>query len=137
MSMNNFKEIKVEDKLVAQIYTIDNINETMFPTPEENELQFGVGVAQEDKVLKTHIHKVFKREINNTSEFLYVLEGLMTVKIYHADESIIETVYLKPGMALLQFIGGHSIKLDKGTKYFEIKQGPYMGQDADKYFIEE
>ena len=59
MSMNNFKEIKVEDKLVAQIYTIDNINETMFPTPEENELQFGVGVAQEDKVLKTHIHKVF------------------------------------------------------------------------------
>ena len=39
----------------------------MFPTPEENELQFGVGVAQEDKVLKTHIHKVFKREINNCS----------------------------------------------------------------------
>jgi hypothetical protein len=137
MSTNKFKDIKFDENLIAQVYDTNSIDNTIFPTPASNELQFGVGIATEDKTLKTHIHKVVKREIFNTSEFLFVISGLMTIEIYHDDETVVETVYLKPGMALLQFTGGHSIKLAKGTKYFEIKQGPYLGQTADKYFLEE
>ena len=40
-------------------------------------------------------------------------------------------------MALLQFIGGHKIEIAPGTKYFEIKQGPYYGRDFDKYDVKE
>ena len=35
-------------------------------------------------------------------------------------------------MALLQLTGGHAFKILPGTKYFEIKQGPYLGKHADK-----
>ena len=38
-------------------------------------------------------------------------------------------------MALLQFIGGHKIEIKSGTKYFEIKQGPYYGRDFDKFNV--
>ena len=75
--MNNYKDIKDGSKLIAQTYNIRDIDKTIFPTPGENELQFGIGFSEEKKILKTHIHKKVKREIENTSEFLYVLDGKM------------------------------------------------------------
>ena len=84
MSTNKFKDIKFDENLIAQVYDTNSIDNTIFPTPASNEMQFGVGIAAEDKTLKTHIHKVVKREIFNTSEFLFVISGLMTIEIYLA-----------------------------------------------------
>ena len=125
-----------KNELIAQIYNLNSMNETEFPTPDNVSFQFGVGVAQEDKVLKTHIHKRAERVINTTSEFLYVIKGLMKVGIYDEEENFIQDVELTDNKCLLQFVGGHSISLEKGTKYFEIKQGPYFGREFDKYDLE-
>ena len=59
----------------------------------------------------------------------------MTIEVYSEDEAYVETVILNSNQALLQHIGGHKISLKKGTKYFEIKQGPYFGRCFDKYDI--
>jgi hypothetical protein len=122
--------------LIAQVYDITNIGSTSFPTPEESSLQFGVGITAEDKTLEAHIHKRVKRTVDNTSEFLCVVSGLMKVDIYSESEILVTTVELRKNMALLQFYGGHKIFLQAGTKYFELKQGPYYGRSWDKYVIE-
>tara|TARA_Y100000739_G_C20599450_1_gene462156 strand:+ start:1322 stop:1744 length:423 start_codon:yes stop_codon:yes gene_type:complete len=132
----NIDEIYYKDQLVAHYYDLNGINETSFPTPACNEFQFGVGVIDQDKTLETHIHKNLERNIQNTSEFLYVISGKMIIEILSEDSTFIKKIELTDSQALLQFIGGHKISFDAGTKYFEIKQGPYLGRDADKFFIE-
>ncbi|WP_282125713.1 hypothetical protein [Marinifilum flexuosum] len=127
------RDIKIEDVLIAQLYDMNSIEGVEFPTPSEATFQFGFGQIIEDKNLLPHIHKRVNREINTTSEFLYVVSGEMIVDVYDENEKFIEKVILKDNMALLQFIGGHEISLRAGTKYFEIKQGPYFGRDFDKY----
>lgn len=131
------KDIFDGDKLIAQVYNIDEATKTAFPTPEEVTFQFGVGINSEDKTYKSHIHKNAKREIETTSEFLYVVDGKMEVDILDENANIIEKIVLTNNMALLQFFGGHAIRTKAGTKYFELKQGPYYGRDFDKIDVED
>jgi len=127
------EEIYSNKILIAQKYNLNDVENTNFPTPSETTFQFGVGVAKEKKILAPHIHKRVERTIDTTSEFLYVLNGTMSVDIYDEKEIFIKKIILKNNECLLQFIGGHAITLEKNTKYFEIKQGPYYGRDFDKY----
>lgn len=122
-----------EKELIAQKYNMNDINSTIFPTPESAVLQFGVGISKEEKILNPHIHKRVQRIIDTTSEFLYVISGEMIVDIYNEKEQFLKSIVLNDNECLLQFIGGHAITLKENTKYFEIKQGPYYGRDFDKY----
>ncbi len=124
-----------ETILVAQVYDMSKMNGVTFPTPESATFQFGFGQITENKVLIPHIHKRVKREIETTSEFLYVIHGEMIIDILDEEEKFLEQIILKNNMALLQFVGGHKIEIKSGTKYFEIKQGPYYGRDFDKYNV--
>lgn len=119
--------------LIAQVFDINSMKGINFPTPESASFQFGFGQIVEKKVLTPHIHKRVKREIETTSEFLYVIQGQMIIDVLDEKKRVIDKVILKENMALLQFIGGHKIEIAPGTKYFEIKQGPYYGRDFDKY----
>ncbi len=127
------KELKRNGILIAQIYDMNKFEGVHFPTPETAAFQFGFGSILENKILAPHIHKRVKREIKTTSEFLYVIKGTMILDVIDEDEKFIEQVILSDNMAILQFIGGHKIEIKNGTKYFEIKQGPYYGRDYDKY----
>lgn len=123
--------------LIAQVYELYQASESLFPTPDKETFQFGVGVINEDKVYRTHIHKRAERKVETTSEFLYVMNGEMQVDVLDEKHNLVEKVVLTDQMALLQFFGGHAIKVLKGTKYFELKQGPYKGRDFDKYDVED
>ena len=136
MSKSAIKDIYHKDTLVGQFYDLNFVCETQFPTSIEHAFQFGFGTVQQDKNLVPHIHKRVERVINTTSEFLYVVNGEMKIEIYGEDEMYLETIILKNNQALLQHIGGHKISIKKGTKYFELKQGPYFGREFDKYNIE-
>ena len=121
--------------LIALVYDMSKMNGVTFPTPELATFQLGFGEINEDKILIPHIHKKVKREIETTSEFLYVIHGEMIIDVLDEDEKFLEQIILKNNMALLQFVGGHKIEIKSGTKYFEIKQGPYYGRDFDKYNV--
>ena len=129
------RDIINEDILIAQVYDINAMDGINFPTPESATFQFGFGQISENKVLIPHIHKRVKREIETTSEFLYVIHGEMVIDVLDEEERFSEKVILNDNMALLQFIGGHKIEIKSGTKYFEIKQGPYYGRDFDKFNV--
>ena len=129
------KDIIHNNTLIGQVYDLNLVKGVSFPTSSEHAFQFGFGLIDEDKVLVPHIHKRVERTVQTTSEFLYVVNGLMTIEIYSEDEEYVETVTLNDNQALLQHIGGHKISFQKGTRYFEIKQGPYYGRKFDKYNI--
>jgi|APSaa5957512535_1039671.scaffolds.fasta_scaffold58130_2 hypothetical protein len=129
------KDICHNNVLIGQVYDLNLVKGVGFPTSNRQSFQFGYGVINEDKDLEPHIHKRVKRTIYTTSEFLYVVKGLIIIDVYNEDESYVETVSLRNNQALLQYLGGHKITIQKGTKYFEIKQGPYYGHDFDKYAL--
>lgn len=121
-----------EKKLIAQVFNLDALSGTIFPTPEEESFQFGYSQVESDKTINPHIHNRVKRIIDNTSEFLFVLSGRMEISILNELGEIINNVILTNNMCLLQFYGGHKIKIFKGTRFFELKQGPYLGKNIDK-----
>lgn len=135
--MDNATKILCDDKgrLVAHIYDLNAFSETAFPTPEQCSLQFGFGLMNEDKNLEPHIHKTVDRTIDKTAEFIYVIDGEITIDVYCESENLIDRISLRNNMAILQFLGGHKISLKKGTRYFELKQGPYLGREHDKYIL--
>lgn len=130
-----FFEIAHKNKTIAHLYDLNLFEDSSFPTPPEMELQFGYGFIKESKILDMHIHKKVRRQTINTSEFLFVISGKMKVEILAEDKTSVKRVELTNNQCLLQFIGGHKISFEANTKYFEIKQGPYLGRDKDKLII--
>lgn len=128
-----YTDIKKNDQLIGQIYNFNNIETIGFPTPLDECFQLGFGYITEDKQFVPHIHKKVRREVEKTSEFLYVISGEIIIDIYDEHEEFVSNIVLQDGMGLLQFTGGHKILMKKNTKYFELKQGPYLGRNVDKY----
>ena len=125
-----------QGELIAQIYNVSEMNLNCFPTPEHFTFQFGYGQVSDEKELRPHIHKKLSRELTNTAEFIFVIDGSMLINVLDEDANEIASVTLKSEMCLLQHKGGHKISIAKNTRYFEIKQGPYFGNDRDKYFLD-
>ena len=131
------RDIVSDHKLIGQLYDMNAVEGVSFPTPDYATFQFGYGVINSDKKLVPHIHKQVERIIHTTSEFLYVISGEMTISIYDEKEKIVDNIVLRENMGLMQFIGGHDIQIKRDTRYFEIKQGPYLGKNVDKYILGE
>lgn len=129
------REIASEGRVIAHVYDLNHEGGMTFPTPHGAEMQCGFGMVAAEKTLKPHVHKLLPRQTENTSEFILVLSGAMHVDFIDPEGRVVETATLGPQMALLQFIGGHGFRVDAGTKYIEVKQGPYYGDTADKVWL--
>lgn len=130
--------LRIHDKqgnLVAHVYDTNQMEGYIFPTSDKDFFQFGFSNNLEEKNLKAHIHKDINRSISKTSEFIFVLTGIIEIDVLSDNAEKVENVILTEGIGILQFTGGHKIKIHKETKYFEIKQGPYFGQDSDKVIL--
>ena len=120
--------------IIAQSFDLNTFEGTIFPTSEDKPMQFGYSQTIENRSIKKHIHNEIERKLKGTSEFIYVISGKMTIEVFDQNGTYIDLVILHKNQALLQFVGGHSFEIDAGTKFFEIKQGPYLGVDKDKSY---
>jgi len=127
------QSIEKDGQIIAQIFDLRELTESVFPTPPQLPMQFGASVLNVDWTSKAHIHKSVSRHIIGTPEFIFLMKGSLEATLFSDDHSVMGTFVLTSNMALLQFSGGHELKFRKGTSYFEIKQGPYLGRDTDKY----
>lgn len=130
------REIFSGSLLVAQIYDLDQSDDVIFPTPPTAEFQCGFGVVKERKSFKPHIHNKLQRATSNTSEFIMVLKGELNVLFLDEAGAELGHASLKDHQAFLQFVGGHMIEIAEGTRYVELKQGPYMGHSLDKMVLD-
>jgi len=102
-----------------------------FFTPNDYSQQLAFMSHPFGKEIQPHIHKKVQREVNYTQETLFIRKGKLQVDFYTDEQEYVESRILESGDVILLIKGGHGFKVLEDLEMFEVKQGPYAG-DEDK-----
>lgn len=126
------KEIRYRGNLLAIIIPHDYHKPGIsFFTPSELSQQLAYMEHPTGHEIIPHVHNPVKREVSYTKEVLVLRKGKLRVDFYDDDRNYVESHVLEGGDVLLLVSGGHGFKVIENLEMFEIKQGPYAG-DQDK-----
>lgn len=114
--------------IVRQTYNQPGVN---FITSDDLSQQLAYISHSEGKVIEPHIHNPVPREVKNTQEILFIKKGKLRVDFYTEDREYFESTILVGGDVILLIQGGHGFEVLEEIEMFEVKQGPYAG-DQDK-----
>jgi cupin fold WbuC family metalloprotein len=103
------------------------VQNTLFPTPPDLELQVGFVVYPAGGIVRPHRHVSITRTIQRTCEVIAVRQGRCDVELYDDDKELVATRELRPGDVLIVVTGGHGFRMHEDTVLLEVKQGPYYG----------
>jgi mannose-6-phosphate isomerase-like protein (cupin superfamily) len=87
------------------------------------------------KKIVPHVHNIVHRDVTQTLEALFIRKGRLRVDLYDDCQSYAESRVLGAGDVILLVSGGHGFETLEPVEMFEVKQGPYAG-DEDKIRIE-
>jgi cupin fold WbuC family metalloprotein len=105
--------------------------------PEENYIQCALLNLKKNTTFKPHKH-IWKKRSSTViaQESWVVINGSVKCIFYDLDDKILATPILREGDASFTLQGGHTYEiLDDNTLVYEMKTGPYEGQEMDKVFI--
>ena len=100
---------------------------------------FQVGIMQRDhkSPVQEHMHNRIRREMDRTSEFVYIIDGSCKVRFScNCNPSDFTFENLNSGDGIIfHGVGVHGIDFIEPTKLIEVKQGPYI-PNQDKRVID-
>ena len=102
-----------------------------FFTPDELSQQLAYMNHPAGHIIDPHIHKKVKREVRYTQEVLFIRKGILKVVFFNEEKEEFARSLLYEGDVLLLVKGGHGFEIVEDCEIFEVKQGPYAG-DNDK-----
>ena len=102
-----------------------------FFTPNELSQQLAYMRHPSGHLIDPHVHNPVHREVKLTQETLFIKRGKLRVDFYDDRQNYLESRILEAGDALLLIQGGHGFEVLEELEMFEVKQGPYVG-DQDK-----
>ena len=105
-----------------------------FVTPDEYSQQLAYMHHPKGHVIMPHIHNMVKREIFYTKEVLIIRSGKVRCDFYSDDKEYIRSAVVETGDVLLLVSGGHGFECLEETRMFEVKQGPYAGENDKTRF---
>lgn len=86
------------------------------------------------KTIEPHVHNPVTREVKLTQETLLIKRGKLRVDFYDRSQNYLESRVLEAGDVILLVQGGHGFEVLEELEMYEIKQGPYAGdQDKTKF----
>lgn len=104
--------------------------------PDTEFLQVSTKRLNKPAIFKAHKHLYLERNTNITQEAWIVLEGKIRAFFYDLDNTLLYETDLISGDCAVVFKAGHSFEvIYDNTILYEIKNGPYFGQQKDKEFI--
>ena len=106
-----------------------------FFTPNDYSQQLAFMSHPLGKEIQPHIHKKVQREVNYTQETLFIRKGKLQVDFYTDEQQFLESRILEGGDVILLIKGGHGFKVLEDLEMFEVKQGPYAGDEDKIKFI--
>ena len=131
----NITEIKQDDLILAR-HIPANVawsGGLQFFSPEGDYQQVGVWGYDQGKSLLAHSHNEVSREVLWTQEVLYIRAGRVLAEIYDTTDKRVAELEAGAGDILVLLRGGHGYRiLEDGTQVLEIKNGPYVGANADR-----
>jgi len=110
-------------------------NGITFFTPNDFSQQLAYMNHPQGKVIQPHVHNVVKREVLYTKEVLFIKKGKIRTDFYTDDQEYICSRVLESGDIILLAAGGHGFEMLEDTEMFEIKQGPYAGENDKTRFV--
>ncbi|MEK6827607.1 MAG: hypothetical protein AABX99_03945 [Nanoarchaeota archaeon] len=131
----NIEQILDKDKILAIVGKTKEIGgKSNFITPNEFGIQLVVQNSNQEDYWAPHKHPPFENlNFLAAQEFIYVIQGKISVGIYSKKDEKFTERTLNPGEFII-LNSGHELKsLEKGTKYIAIKQGPY--REGEKEYI--
>ena len=102
-----------------------------FFTPDDYSQQLAYMKHPKGKIIDPHVHNLVKREVHYTQEVLVIKTGKLRVDFYSNEHEYLESYLLTAGDIILLASGGHGFEVLEDLEMYEIKQGPYAG-DNDK-----
>jgi len=106
--------------------------ETKFITPDDEPLQWGIGVFKKGSVVEPHRHVGAQSPVREFQEFICIRRGLAIAEIFDEEGEKIQEIRMCAGDALLLLRGGHAFQFEEDTELLEVKQGPYQGRENMK-----
>ena len=95
--------------------------------------QVGTWVYSDGKYLLPHSHNEVSREVPWTQEVLYVKQGRVRAEIFDSSDNKVAELDASGGDVLILLRGGHGYQiLEENTQVLEVKNGPYVGAEADR-----
>lgn len=132
-----YSKIEPEKLLHFIVRADDIITGRLDVVCEKERMQIAVLNMDEGKTFKPHRHIHSKIETTiPAQESWIVIKGKVMVTYYDLDDKVIETAIIRTGDLSTTLYGGHTyLIMEDDTKVYELKTGPYYGQEKDKYFI--
>ena len=106
-----------------------------FFTPHELSQQLAYMRHPAGKVIDPHVHTPVPRSVQLTQETLLIKRGKLRVDFYTNEQSYLTSRTLEAGDAILLVEGGHGFEVLEELEMFEVKQGPYAGDQDKTRFI--
>lgn len=131
----SIKKIFAGKELLAIIITNDfNEKGINFFTPNDYSQQLGYMNHPRGKVIIPHVHNPVPRKVEYTQEVLFIKSGKLRVDFYDSQKNYLESHILAKNDVILLIKGGHGFEVLEDIEMFEIKQGPYVGDDDKTRF---
>ena len=126
------EHIKYKNQIISIIVRKDFQSKGLhFFTPNDYSQQLGYMSHPVGKQIQPHVHKKVQREVHYTQETLFIRKGKLQVDFYSENHEYLENRVLEAGDVILLIKGGHGFQVLEDLEMFEVKQGPYAG-DEDK-----
>lgn len=105
-----------------------------FVTPDDFSQQLAYMHHPAGHIILPHIHNEVKREVLYTKEVLIIKKGKLRCDFYTDEKQYLESVVLESGDVILLSNGGHGFECLEEVEMFEVKQGPYAGENDKTRF---
>jgi mannose-6-phosphate isomerase-like protein (cupin superfamily) len=86
------------------------------------------------KVITPHVHNPVSRTVDFTQEVLVIKKGKLRVDFYTDEKVYLKSRVLEEGDVILLIRGGHGFEVLEPLEMYEIKQGPYVGENDKTRF---
>ena len=130
---------KIDKSKILHIFcSLDDISNRTDIVDSSQFLQVASLGLNNGQTFKPHQH-IWRENINQkviAQECWIILNGSVRVDYYDTDGAFLESIILNQGDVTITLEGGHNYQsLSDNTKVYEIKTGPYYGQELDKKFL--
>lgn len=123
-------------KYAEIIWAKERVDKTTFYSPAESSFQFGLLAHKAGFAEPPHYHKPVERTINDLQQMFVVQRGVVAVELYDDDGNLLREIEMHAGDAIVLIHGVHAIRVIEDMQCISVKQGPYLGEEEDKVFVD-
>lgn len=123
-------------KYAEIIWSDTRVEKTTFFSPPDSSFQFGLLAHEAGFVEPPHYHKAVTRTISDLQQMFLVQRGVVVVELYSDQGTLLRDIELRAGDAIVLIHGVHALRVLEDMQCISIKQGPYMGEEQDKVFVD-